>query len=188
MLSRLLTAAATAATLIAAVPAIAQSPQDDSRFRAAQDRFDREYRIFQQEMQRYQAARGRGGYSAPQGYQGGYQQQGYNGGPAGYQQSGYADQDDRYDANYDPARYYRAGSTETVLSANDRIYAGNDGRYYCRRSDGTTGLIIGAAGGGVLGNVIAGGHSRTLGTLLGAAGGALVGRAVDQNNSEVRCR
>ena len=185
MLSRLLTAVATAATLVTAIPAVAQSPADDSRFRAAQDRFDREYRIFQQETQRYQAVRGRGGYSAPQGYP-----QGYNGAPppVAYQQNGYSEQDDRYDPNYDPARYYRAGSSETVLSTNDRVYAGNDGRYYCRRSDGTTGLIIGAAGGGVLGNVIAGGHSRTLGTLLGAAGGALVGRAVDQNNSQVRCR
>ena len=74
------------------------------------------------------------------------------------------------------------------MSADDRVYAGNDGRYYCRRNDGTTGLIIGAAGGGLAGNVIAGGHSRTVGTLLGAAAGALAGKAIDQSSSEVRCR
>ena len=38
---------------------------------------------------------------------------------------------------------------------NDRVYRGNDGRYYCRRSDGTTGLLIGAGVGGLLGNTIA---------------------------------
>ena len=73
-------------------------------------------------------------------------------------------------------------------AANDRVYACQNGQYYCKRSDGTTGLIVGAAGGGILGNVIDGGHSRTVGTLLGAAVGGLAGRAVDQNSSQVRCR
>ena len=177
MLTRLLTAAATIATLATATaPALAQSAADDSRFRAAQERFDREYQIFRQEADRYQQVRGRVGYNNG----------GYNGG--GYRPSGYATEDDRYDPNYDPSRYYRRGGSTTVLAADDRVYAGQDGRYYCKRSDGTTGLIIGAAGGGVLGNVIDGGHSRTVGTLLGAALGGLAGRAVDQNNSQVRCQ
>ena len=30
--------------------------------------------------------------------------------------------------------------------------------------------------------------ARTVGTLLGAAVGGLAGRAIDQNNSQVRCR
>ena len=38
-----------------------------------------------------------------------------------------------------------AGRYVRVLSANDRVYLGRDNRYYCRRSDGTTGLIIGGA-------------------------------------------
>jgi outer membrane lipoprotein SlyB len=75
-----------------------------------------------------------------------------------------------------------------VLSADERVYRGNDGQYYCKRSDGTTGLIAGGAAGGILGNVIDGGHSRTAGTLIGAAIGALAGKAVDQNNSQLRCR
>lgn len=75
---------------------------------------------------------------------------------------------------------------ERRLAGNDRIYRGQDGRYYCRRNDGTTGLLVGAAAGGLLGNIIAGGGSETLGTLLGAAGGALAGREIDRNN--VRCR
>ena len=75
-----------------------------------------------------------------------------------------------------------------MLATNDRVYAGQDGRYYCKRNDGTTGLIIGAAGGGILGNVIDGGRSRILGSLLGAAAGGLAGRAVEQSNNQVRCR
>jgi len=68
------------------------------------------------------------------------------------------------------------------------VYRGNDGRYYCRRNDGTTGLIVGGVAGGVLGNVIAPGGSGLLGTVLGAAGGALAGRAVDRSSNDTRCR
>jgi outer membrane lipoprotein SlyB len=49
-------------------------------------------------------------------------------------------------------------------------------------------LIAGAVGGGVLGNLIAGGHSRGVGTLLGAIAGGVVGKTVDQNNTQLRCR
>ena len=90
---------------------------------------------------------------------------------------------------YDPARDYRApppGYQERVLSPDDRVYRGQDGRYYCKRSDGTTGLIVGAAAGGLFGNVIAGGRSKTVGTLLGAIAGGALGSAVDRD--QVRCR
>jgi len=72
------------------------------------------------------------------------------------------------------------------LRDNDRIYRGDDGRYYCKKPDGTTGLIVGGLAGGVLGNIIAPGGSKTLGTILGAAGGALAGRAIDRSN--IRCK
>lgn len=72
------------------------------------------------------------------------------------------------------------------MSRNDRVYRGNDGRYYCRRNDGTIGLILGAVAGGLLGNVIAPGNSKTLGTLLGAGGGGAVGRSIGRDNT--RCR
>ncbi len=72
------------------------------------------------------------------------------------------------------------------LSRDDRVWRGRDGRYYCRRDNGTTGLIIGAAVGGLLGNQIAGSGDRTLGTIIGAAGGGLLGRAIDRG--ELRCR
>ena len=59
--------------------------------------------------------------------------------------------DDPYDGYYE--RHYRAGNYDPYpLSRNDRIYRGSDNRYYCRRDDGTTGLIVGGIGGGVLGN------------------------------------
>lgn len=89
---------------------------------------------------------------------------------------------------YDAGRYYRESKVqrERRLSQNERIYRGQDGRYYCRRSDGTTGLIAGALAGGVLGNIIAPGDSETLGTVLGAGAGALAGRAIDRNSA--RCR
>jgi hypothetical protein len=118
-----------------------------------------------------------------------------NDGNWGYYDRGYHSRYGSYDWNrpdpryngYYADKYYRRDSRyrERVLSRNDRVYRGQDGRYYCRRSDGTTGLIVGGVAGGVLGNIIAPGGSKTLGTILGAAGGAAVGAAVDKN--EVRC-
>lgn len=100
----------------------------------------------------------------------------------GYDRPGYAGGRD-----WDAARYYRDGSyEERRLSRNDNIYVGRDGRYYCRRSDGSAGLIVGGIAGGVLGNIIAPGGSKTLGTIIGAAGGAAIGSSVDRG--EVRCR
>jgi uncharacterized protein YcfJ len=66
------------------------------------------------------------------------------------------------------------------------MWRGNDGRYYCRRSNGTTGLVVGAAIGGLLGNQVAGRGDKTLGTILGVAGGGLLGREIDRGH--VRCR
>lgn len=96
--------------------------------------------------------------------------------------------DPRYGNRYYADRYYRDGRYygPQRLSYNDRIYRGQDGRYYCRRSDGTTGLIVGALGGGVLGNVIAPGGSKTVGSILGGSLGAIIGRSLDRNN--VVCR
>jgi len=90
---------------------------------------------------------------------------------------------DRND-RWDPAPHYRPGQyRERRLGRGDHIYRGGDGRYYCRRNDGTTGLVIGAIAGGLLGNSVRG---DALGTLVGAGGGALLGQAIDRGN--VRCR
>lgn len=85
-------------------------------------------------------------------------------------------------------RYYRDDRSyrERRLSRDERVYRGRDGRYYCRRSDGTTGLIVGGVAGGLLGNTLSNGRNATLGTLLGAAAGAALGSSVDRG--QVRCR
>jgi hypothetical protein len=94
--------------------------------------------------------------------------------------------DPRYNGYY-ADNYYRGGNYAPArLGVNDRVYRGNDNRYYCRRRDGTTGLIVGALGGGVLGNVIAPGGSKTLGSIIGGGLGAVLGNSIDRNN--VTCR
>lgn len=72
------------------------------------------------------------------------------------------------------------------LSRNDRVWRGNDGRYRCRRDDGTVGLVIGAGVGALLGREVDNRGDRTLGTVLGAVGGGLLGREVDRGGA--RCR
>ena len=68
-----------------------------------------------------------------------------------------------------------------------RTWQGRDGRTYCRKPNGTTGLIVGGAAGALLGREIDGGRRHTTGTILGAALGALLGRHV-QRNVIKRCR
>ncbi|MCB2014654.1 MAG: glycine zipper 2TM domain-containing protein [Sphingobium sp.] len=64
-------------------------------------------------------------------------------------------------------------------------WRGRDGRMYCRKTDGTVGLVVGAAGGALLGRAIDTHGDRTTGTILGAAAGALIGKEVA---SKRRCR
>lgn len=92
----------------------------------------------------------------------------------------------RWDARY-PERYYVADSRYKPrrLSSNDYIYRGSDNRYYCRRSDGTTGLVVGALAGGTLGNVIAPNGSKTVGSLIGGSLGAILGKELDDG---IECR
>lgn len=102
------------------------------------------------------------------------------------------DRHDRYDRRSRYDRYDRydrrdRGYRGEPIYRDTRIWRGRDGRYYCRRKDGTTGLIIGAAVGGLIGNEVAGRRGdRTLGAILGAAGGAILGRSIDRSGS--RCR
>jgi uncharacterized protein YcfJ len=131
------------------------------------------------------------GYYDRPGYADGYYDQGY------YEQYGrydYNNPDPRYGGYY-ADRYYRdnARYRERQLSYDDRVYRGRDGRYYCRRSDGSTGLIVGGLGGAAAGAIIAEGDSKPLGAIIGAIGGAAIGAAIDSRNrsdnrSNVRCR
>lgn len=72
------------------------------------------------------------------------------------------------------------------ISRGDAVWRGDDGRYYCRRDNGTTGLIIGAAGGAIIGREVDNRGDRAVGTILGAAIGGLLGREIDRGNA--RCR
>ncbi len=96
---------------------------------------------------------------------------------------------DRND-NYRDGRYRNYGrSYDEPVYRNTRTWRGNDGRYYCKKKDGTTGLIIGGAAGALLGREIAGRGDNTLGTILGGVGGALLGREIDRGGSNNRrCR
>lgn len=142
-----------------AAPAMAQTAMEQRRWDEAQDRYRAETDRYERERDLYMAALER------------------------------ARDRGRFETDYDAARDYRDGDyVERRLGADDEIYRGSDGRYYCRRGDGTTGLVVGGAAGGILGNVIDGGRHRGAGTLIGGALGALMGRAVEQNQNEVRCR
>ncbi|HEV2818642.1 MAG TPA: glycine zipper 2TM domain-containing protein [Allosphingosinicella sp.] len=90
---------------------------------------------------------------------------------------------------HDAARMYDGSGryyAPRPLGYSDSVWRGRDGRYYCRRENGTTGLIVGAAVGALLGRQLDRGRHRTLGTLAGAAGGALIGRELDRGG--LRCR
>lgn len=67
-----------------------------------------------------------------------------------------------------------------------REWRGRDGRRYCRKPDGTTGLVVGAVGGALVGRAIDTRGDRTVGTLLGAAAGAVAGREIERSSR--RCR
>ena len=72
--------------------------------------------------------------------------------------------------------------------ARYREWRGRDGRYYCRKPNGTTGLVVGGVAGALVGRTIDTRGDRTVGTLLGAAAGAVAGREIDRGSSRRRCR
>lgn len=58
----------------------------------------------------------------------------------------------------------------------------------CRRLNKTEGAVVGAAGGAVLGNVLAGRGSRGTGTLLGAVAGGVAGHEIARTRYNENCR
>jgi hypothetical protein len=80
--------------------------------------------------------------------------------------------DQGYDRRYANQRYY-----------DQRAYNGGYYNHYRQRCSGSTGTIIGAIAGGLLGNEVAGRRGdRTLGAIIGAGAGALAGRAIDRSD------
>lgn len=91
---------------------------------------------------------------------------------------GYGYNQDRYYANQDYDRRY-----DNQRDYNER-YNNQRSRYYRsnRCNSGTTGLVLGAIAGGLLGREVVGRHGdRTAGAIIGAGAGALGGRAIDRS-------
>lgn len=105
----------------------------------------------------------------------------------GYYNQGYSNRgyNQAYNNNYYNQGYNNRGYNQAYQG---RTWRGRDGRYYCRRSNGTTGLLVGGVAGALLGREIDGGRNRTAGTLIGGAAGALLGREVQRSSSGSRCR
>ncbi|TCM17307.1 glycine zipper 2TM protein [Novosphingobium sp. PhB165] len=102
-------------------------------------------------------------------------------------QESYAHSRERYSRDdYRRGYGYRSSYRGEPVYRDTRVWRGDGGRYYCRRQNGTTGLLIGGAAGALLGRQIDQRGDRTLGTVLGAVGGALVGREIDRGDSYCR--
>lgn len=163
-----LLALAVPGAMAAATPAFADGDHYRDGYRGDQYRGDQhrgEYRGDYRRSDTYRGDYGRGDRygSGWGGYRGAYN--GNYGGNYG-----------RYDGRYGEPVY-----------ASTRVWRGDNGNYYCRRKDGTTGLLVGGAVGALLGHEVAGRRGdRTLGALLGGAAGALLGREIDRGDS--RCR
>jgi hypothetical protein len=151
-------AATLAAMLLPAVPAAAQNGPPPREYRDNRDDRGRDARNDRRDDNRRDWRR--------------YRQYDYNR-PEPGRNAYYADD------YYRDGRYYQPRR----LGSNDRIYAGRDGRYYCRRSDGTTGLIIGGLAGGALGATLGAGSNGVLGALLGAGIGAAIGSSIDRDGN-----
>jgi hypothetical protein len=64
----------------------------------------------------------------------------------------------------------------------DRRGYRDDRGYRCRKSGGTTGLLVGGVAGALLGRAVDTRGDRAPGTIIGAGAGALAGRAIDRNS------
>jgi len=84
---------------------------------------------------------------------------------------------------YDSRGYY---VTPRRITRQSYMWRGNDGKYYCRRDNGTTGLVIGAGVGALAGHELAGRGDKTLGTILGGVVGAVIGREIDRGSLQCR--
>lgn len=89
---------------------------------------------------------------------------------------------DRRDYGRDDREGYASNGYYADQGYRQAYYARPQYSYRCH-SDGTTGAIIGALAGGLLGNGLAGRGDRALGTILGGGAGALAGRAIDRSGN-----
>ena len=118
-----------------------------------------------------------------------YGKAGRHGGESDYQ-AGDVYEDDSYGEEH--SRYRPEGPDEEPGGHRDdegyqegETWRDGEGRLRCRRSDGTTGLIVGGGAGALVGRGIDTRGERGTGTIIGAIAGALVGREVERGS---RCR
>ena len=90
---------------------------------------------------------------------------------------------ERGEQKYFADRYYRDGRfyQKAELGDSDRIYRGQNKKYYCRRSDGTTGFVFGIPDAGKRGSILQAGQSDTLESLRRTKSGAPLGLLIDRN-------
>jgi hypothetical protein len=81
-----------------------------------------------------------------------------------------------------------AAPAEAQRYYNGKTWYDGQGRLRCKRNNGTTGLVIGAAGGALIGRAVDTQGSRVTGTIIGAAAGALLGREVERGRQRYVCR
>lgn len=89
------------------------------------------------------------------------------------------------DRGYDNGGYYSRRGFNRGASYDDRdSYRDRNYRYRGQRcGKGSTGLILGAVAGGLLGRAVVGYRGdRTAGAIVGAGVGALAGRAIDKGD------
>lgn len=84
--------------------------------------------------------------------------------------------------------WHRYDRHERVRYSDRRDYRDHrshrdDRGYRCRKSGGTTGLLLGGVAGALLGRAVDTRGDRAPGTIIGAGAGALAGRAIDRNSS-----
>lgn len=97
--------------------------------------------------------------------------QSYRGGYYDNSRNHYRGYDRRDDRRYYNQRYY-----------NQRQYDRRYRSHYGQRCSGSTGTILGAIAGGLIGREVAGRGDRTIGTIIGGAAGALAGRSIDRSD------
>lgn len=88
-----------------------------------------------------------------------------------------------------PANGYRSHNGDIQYRRNQdgiRYWQGQDGRYYCRRGNGTVGILIGGAAGALVGRALDTRGDRATGTIIGAAAGALLGNHIAKQQTSCR--
>lgn len=151
----------------------------DHRDYRRDDRRDHRYAYQQRQAQQQQRQAYRHGYRAGSQQNWGYSQPSRVYVPVRTPQPAYVYQG----RGYPGYNGYQANSRGWVQG---RDYWYGNGRYHCRRSDGTTGTVVGAVAGGTLGNILAGQGDKTLASIIGGTLGAIIGKEIEKG--EARCR